>query len=63
MVFLKNKKIATRVMYPELNNQEAFSSHHQHKFTFLNSSKISNQGLWIPSHPKLKEDEINFIID
>ena len=61
--FLKDKKVATRVMYPELNTQEAFSSHHQHKFTFINSNKISNQGLWIPSHPKLKEDEVEFIIN
>ena len=48
-------------MYPELNKQKAFSTHKQNKCKFQNSHKISNQGVWIPSHPKLSNSHINYI--
>ena len=31
------------------------------KCKFQNSHKISNQGVWIPSHPKLSNSHINYI--
>ena len=50
-------------MYPELNRQRAFSNHPQHAHEFNNSNFISCNGLWLPSHPKLEENEINRIIE
>ena len=49
-------------MYPELNRQEAYSGHPQYKEIFKNSSNISKNGLWIPSHPKLTEENIHRIV-
>lgn len=57
-VWLKKNNIGSRVMYPELNKQKAFKFHKQHKDIFPISKKISNQGLWIPSHPKLNKEKI-----
>ncbi len=61
--WLKDNKIGSRVMYPELNKQKAFEFHKQHKDTFPISKKISKQGLWIPSHPKLDKEKIIRIAD
>ena len=61
MTWLKSKNIGSRIMYPELNKQKAFSTHKQNKCKFQNSHKISNQGVWIPSHPKLSNSHINYI--
>tara|TARA_Y200000002_G_C22660473_1_gene655514 strand:- start:168 stop:1280 length:1113 start_codon:yes stop_codon:yes gene_type:complete len=61
--WLSEQNIKTRNMYPELNRQGAFSLHHQHTHKFKNSSFISRNGLWLPSHTKLKNDDINRIIE
>ena len=61
--WLSRQNIKTRNMYPELNRQGAFSFHHQHMCEFGNSSFISRNGLWLPSHSKLKHDDINRIIE
>lgn len=56
--WLKINNIGCRIMYPELNKQKAFRFHKQHNEIFKFSQKISNQGVWIPSHPKLSEQQI-----
>ena len=48
-------------MYPELNRQRAFTNHPQNAIKFKNSNFISSYGLWLPTHPKLEENEINRI--
>ena len=50
-------------MYPELNKQDAYQNHPQHKDIFKNSSNISRKGLWIPSHPKLNKENLDRIIE
>ncbi len=62
-IWLKKNNICSRVMYPELNKQKAFKMHRQQKDIFPKSKKISNQGLWIPSHPKLNKEMILRIIE
>ena len=61
--WLSEQNIFTRNMYPELNRQGAFSFHHQHKHEFKNSSFISRNGLWLPSHTKLNHNDMNRIIE
>ena len=56
--WLKLNNIGCRLMYPELNKQKAFRFHKQHNETFKISQKISNQGVWIPSHPRLNDQQI-----
>ncbi len=60
--WLKKKGIASRIMYPELNKQKAFKNHFQSKYNFTFSSRISDTGLWIPSHPKLNLNDMNRIV-
>ena len=62
MNWLKKNNIGCRVMYPELNKQKAFHNHKQFNSIFNNSNKISKKGVWIPSHPKLKKNDIDHII-
>ena len=59
--WLRSKNIGCRLMYPELNKQKAFYSHRQFNTKFRNSHKISSEGIWIPSHPKLTKSLINYI--
>ena len=61
--WLSKYNIKTRKMYPELNRQRAFTNHPQNSIEFKNSNFISSNGLWLPSHPKLEENEINRIIE
>ena len=61
ITWLKSKNIGCRQMYPELNKQKAFIGHEQYNQIFQNSRKISNQGVWIPSHPKLTISQIEYI--
>ena len=61
--WLSKDNIFTRKMYPELNRQSAFSTHPQHLDNFKNSNFISNNGLWLPSHPKLKKNDIERIVE
>ena len=62
-IYLKSKGIGSRNMYPELNKQKAFNNHFQFNNTFRCSSRISETGLWLPSHPKLNRNDINRVID
>ena len=62
ITWLKKNNIGCRVMYPELNKQKAFCSHKQFNSHFKISNQISSKGVWIPSHPKLKISDIDFII-
>ena len=62
-IYLKSKGIGSRNMYPELNKQKAFKNHFQANNNFPFSSRISETGLWLPSHPKLNLYDMNRIID
>ena len=61
ITWLKSKNIGCRPMYPELNRQKALNGHNQCEQIFQNSRKISNGGVWIPSHPKLTRSQIEYI--
>ncbi len=61
VTWLEKYHIKSRIMYPELNKQEAFKKHNQHKDTFKVSQRISSEGLWLPSHPKLTKQNIEMI--
>ncbi len=55
--FLKDKKIGTRVMYPAINQQKAY----QVPGEFPVSSKIGEQGLWLPSANQLTDNQVDRI--
>ena len=56
-LFLKEKNIGTRVMYPPINKQKAYQS----KGYYKTSNLIGDKGLWLPSASQLKDDEISRI--
>lgn len=55
--FLKNNNIGTRIMYPPINKQVAYSISGEH----VNSNDVGAKGLWLPSAAQLSDDEIDFI--
>ncbi len=57
MVFLKDKGIGTRVMYPPINKQKAYMIPENH----LVSEEVGEKGLWLPSYVQLKDDDIQRI--
>ena len=57
MRFLKLNNIGTRVMYPPINKQKAYS---QNK-TFPVSDLIGTNGLWFPSSVQLSNTQIKYI--
>ena len=61
ITWLEKHHIKSRIMYPELNKQKAFINHMQHKISFPISQRISSDGLWLPSHPKLTKNDIERI--
>lgn len=61
ITWLEKHHIKSRIMYPELNKQKAFINHMQHKISFPISQRISSDGLWLPSHPKLTKKDIERI--
>ena len=56
--FLEKNNIQTRIFYPPLHRLNPYSTSDK-KFPI--TSKISDQGLWLPSSVTLSENEINFI--
>jgi perosamine synthetase len=56
-VFLKEKNIGTRVVYPEINKQKYYNE----LTTFENSQFISKTGLWLPSHMGVTDEIIKYI--
>ena len=58
-VFLKQKNIGTRVMYPPLNSQKAYATDE----LLPVSKKIGSNGLWLPSMAQLTDDNIDYICE
>lgn len=54
---LKNAGIGTRVMYPPINKQKAYSLPGEHPV----SDQVGEMGLWLPSAVQLTNDQIDFI--
>lgn len=54
VVYLKEKNIGTRLMYPPVNNQEAYKICGNYPV----SNKIGQMGLWLPSASQLTDSEI-----
>ncbi len=59
ITFLKENNIGTRVMYPPLNSQKAYSV--EGKFPV--SEKIGKSGLWLPSFVQITDSEIQYICE
>jgi perosamine synthetase len=57
--YLKDKGIGTRVMYPPINKQMAYSVSGDHQV----SNIVGEKGLWLPSAAQITNIEINFICD
>ena len=59
MKYLKEKNIGSRVMYPPLNEQPAYSIPGLHPI----SKNVGQNGLWLPSMSQLTDDEVHYICD
>ncbi len=55
--YLKSKNIGTRVMYPPINKQKAYSLMGEYPVADL----IGEKGLWLPSATQLTDIEIDYI--
>lgn len=55
--YLKDKDIQTRKMYPPVYRQGGYSI----KEPLEKTEELSNQGLWLPSSPRLNCEEINTV--
>jgi len=56
---LKKKGIGTRVMYPPVNQQEAYKRVGDHPVSEL----VGQQGLWLPSSSQLTDQQIETVCD
>lgn len=56
---LKKNGIGTRVMYPPINQQQAYQRAGHHPVSEL----VGRQGLWLPSSSQLKDEQIDFVCD
>lgn len=56
-IFLKEKGIGTRVMYPPINQQEAYRI----EGGFPVSEMVGKKGLWLPSASQLSNEDISYI--
>jgi perosamine synthetase len=57
MLFLKNHNIQTRATYPEINKTPMYLSDN----TLEHSHAVSSNGLFLPTHMKLTDNEIHYI--
>ena len=57
--FLKQKEIATRIMYPPINGQKTYC----YSGRFPVSEKIGREGIWFPSFTQINEIQINEICE
>ena len=57
--FLKNNNLGTRIMYPPINKQIAYSVDGEH----IISNLVGEKGLWLPSAAQLSDDDIDFITE
>lgn len=55
--YLKSKGIGSRVMYPPINGQKAYSLHGHYPVAEL----VGRNGLWLPSSNQLSNDNIDYI--
>lgn len=55
--YLKEKNIGTRIMYPPINKQKAYSVTGEHPISNL----VGEKGLWLPSATQLTDYEIDYI--
>lgn len=55
--FLKHKNIGTRVMYPPINGQKAYSKPGSYPVSEL----VGRNGLWLPSMVQLTDDQIDYV--
>ena len=58
-LFLKQKNIGTRVMYPPLNSQKAYATDE----LLPVSIDIGSNGLWLPSMAQMTDDNIDYICE
>jgi len=56
-VYLRDKGIETRVMYPSISHQEAYNT----GGIFPVSEEIAANGLWLPSMAQITEEQINYV--
>ena len=56
-LFLKEKGIGTRDMYPPINKQNAYQIDGEH----IVSNLIGEKGLWLPSSSQLTDKEIDYV--
>lgn len=59
MFHLKENNIGSRVMYPPINKQKAYSVGGEHPV----SNKVGEKGLWLPSASQLLDEEIHRICE
>ena len=59
MAWLRQNKIGSRVMYPPINKQVAYSLKGEHKV----SNEIGEKGLWLPSSSRLTNQQIDYICE
>ena len=57
MAYLKTNGIGTRVMYPPINQQKAYL----YPGSYPVSETVGKKGLWLPSFPGLRDEQIDFI--
>lgn len=58
-VYLRQKGIGTRVMYPPINRQNAYNQEGYYPV----STEIGKKGLWLPSSSQLTDEKIDFICE
>ncbi len=56
---LKTNGVGSRVMYPPINNQEAYKT----PGSYPVSEKVGAMGLWLPSASQLSEKEVEYICE
>lgn len=56
-IFLKEKGIGSRVMYPPINKQKAYQTSGE----FEVSNLVGEKGLWLPCSMKLSNEQINYV--
>ncbi|MFT7155468.1 MAG: perosamine synthetase [Parvicella sp.] len=57
--YLKENNVGTRVMYPPINNQEAYKV----EVDCPVSDLVGKKGLWLPSAAQLSDDQVNYVVD
>jgi len=56
-IFLKERGVGTRIMYPPINKQKAYNLPGEHQVSNL----VGEKGLWLPSASQLTDTEIEYI--